>query len=379
MPPAGLVVVADHQTAGRGRLGRTLGGAARVRRCWSRCCCARTRAPERARRRDDGGRAARWPRRSSDVAGVARRAEVAERPRGRRPQARRAPRRGRRRGRRGAGGGDRRGVQPRLPTRIPTELAASATACDLEGGRPVDRDALLAAFLDGARRRASATSARVPDDVPRPLGTLGRRVRVELGAGGADGRSRRSRRRRRRALVRDDDGTESAVAAGDVVHLATPAADGCDVAADELRERVGEPRGERAGRDGQRGAVDASRSPAPRGCSTRGTPRRPRSSASSGSAASSHGMPSVAHSSSTSARVTPSRQPASAGRRVHHTVLDDEDVRPGGLAQLAARVRRTSPRPRRARARTRARARSRRTRSSSARRSRRARCGSTAR
>ena len=56
--PEGIVVVADHQTAGRGRPGPHVGGAARGRRCWCRCCSARRAAVVATCH--DGGR--RWPR-----------------------------------------------------------------------------------------------------------------------------------------------------------------------------------------------------------------------------------------------------------------------------------------------------------------------------
>lgn len=102
---------------------------------------------------------------------------------------------------------------------VPADLAAIATACNLEGGRPTTRSAVLHAFLaryaerlddlDGTR---SAYQAR--------LVTLGRRVRVEQPNGvltgvaigvDPDGRLR----------LRTDDESEVAVAVGDVVHLRT--------------------------------------------------------------------------------------------------------------------------------------------------------------
>ena len=92
--PEGLVAVADHQSAGRGRLGRTWEAPARQRRCSARSCCARRST---------------WTTSSSCVAGVslslraalvrlcgrAARPQVAQRPGRRRRQARRRPRRGR--------------------------------------------------------------------------------------------------------------------------------------------------------------------------------------------------------------------------------------------------------------------------------------------
>jgi BirA family biotin operon repressor/biotin-[acetyl-CoA-carboxylase] ligase len=102
---------------------------------------------------------------------------------------------------------------------FPPELAATSTACNLEAGRSVDRDALLDEFL---ARLAAALDAldEVPERYRARLATLGRRVRVErvadvlegdavdVTSGGA-------------LVVRRDDGTDEIVTAGDVVHLRT--------------------------------------------------------------------------------------------------------------------------------------------------------------
>jgi BirA family biotin operon repressor/biotin-[acetyl-CoA-carboxylase] ligase len=102
-------------------------------------------------------------------------------------------------------------------TDVPAELTEIATACNLEGGRPVDRRELLDTFLaqyvtrladlDGARR-----------DYEARLVTLGRRVRVEqtqrtlVGiARGIDDAGR--------LLVTPDAGEVEAIAVGDVVHV----------------------------------------------------------------------------------------------------------------------------------------------------------------
>ena len=71
----------------------------------------------------------------------------------------------------------------------------------------------------------------------------------------------------------------------------------------------------RSRRRGRRGARCRRRGrwPAPRGSSTRGTPRRRSATASTGRSASIASMPSCSASSSTSARVTPSRHPALSG------------------------------------------------------------------
>jgi BirA family biotin operon repressor/biotin-[acetyl-CoA-carboxylase] ligase len=99
---------------------------------------------------------------------------------------------------------------------IPAELAEIATACNLEGGRPATREDLLDAFLT---RYAAALDdlAATRRAYARRLATVGRRVRVErpdsplVGtAVGIDDSGR---------LLVDVDGTTHAVAAGDVIHL----------------------------------------------------------------------------------------------------------------------------------------------------------------
>ncbi|MDQ1429531.1 MAG: BirA family transcriptional regulator [Actinomycetota bacterium] len=101
---------------------------------------------------------------------------------------------------------------------FPPELAASATACNFEAGRPVDRDALLVAYLS-ALADALADPPAVLDAYRDRLATLGRRVRVEQAgavsvegeatAVGDDGA----------LVVRDDTGLQHTITAADVVHL----------------------------------------------------------------------------------------------------------------------------------------------------------------
>jgi BirA family transcriptional regulator, biotin operon repressor / biotin---[acetyl-CoA-carboxylase] ligase len=101
---------------------------------------------------------------------------------------------------------------------FPAELAATATACNLEAGGPVDRDALLDAFLDRFADALGAGDA-VVDDYRARLATLGRAVRVEhvrgddlLGTavGVTDDGA---------LVVRDDGGRDHVVVAADVHHL----------------------------------------------------------------------------------------------------------------------------------------------------------------
>jgi len=100
---------------------------------------------------------------------------------------------------------------------VPPELAGIATACNLEAGRPVARDRVLDAFLDGLGARLDDLDA-VPFEYRERLSTLGRRVRVDLGDHllvgvasdlDADGA----------LVVTPDGGAPVTVAAADVVHL----------------------------------------------------------------------------------------------------------------------------------------------------------------
>ena len=101
---------------------------------------------------------------------------------------------------------------------FPPELAATATACNQEAGRDVDRDALLAAFLDRLDAALDA-GAGVVGEYRARLATRGRRVRVHpvrgddlvgVATGVTDDGA---------LLVRDDTGTDHVVTTADVVHL----------------------------------------------------------------------------------------------------------------------------------------------------------------
>ena len=100
---------------------------------------------------------------------------------------------------------------------VPAELASVATACDLEGGHTLDRRRLLDAYL--------ARYAVLLDDLDTAragyrarLVTTGRRVRVEQGTDAVTGTARGVDDAGRLLLERDD-GCVLAVAVGDVVHL----------------------------------------------------------------------------------------------------------------------------------------------------------------
>ena len=100
---------------------------------------------------------------------------------------------------------------------FPPEIAETATACNLEIGRAIDRRALLDAFLTELDARY-ADLAAVAAEYRSRLETLGRRVRVErpddvlvgvaVDVGGAG-----------QLVVRDDGGEIVEVHVGDVVHL----------------------------------------------------------------------------------------------------------------------------------------------------------------
>ncbi len=102
--------------------------------------------------------------------------------------------------------------------RFPTELEATATACNLEAGRPVDRDGLLDAYLGRLARHYGTLDAVAPAYRAR-LATVGRRVRVELAGGAALVGTAVGVDDAGRLRVEADDGTRHDLAAGDVHHL----------------------------------------------------------------------------------------------------------------------------------------------------------------
>ena len=101
---------------------------------------------------------------------------------------------------------------------FPDELAATATACNLEAGRPVDRDALLDAFLDELAAALGRGDA-VVDDYRARLATVGRTVRVEHVRGDDVVGSAIGVTDAGALVVRDDAGVEHTVIAADVHHL----------------------------------------------------------------------------------------------------------------------------------------------------------------
>ena len=233
--PEGLVVVAERQTAGRGRLGRDLGVAAARRHRGERPAPARRGGPERG-----------WPAvppagtgwlpllagvalveavdRLAELPTTSRSAEVAQRPAGRRPPkcagilAEGVP-----------DGAGRVGVGLNVTLRA-DELpdgpnGLPATSLRLRGAAVTDRDPLLRALLRGLEswygrwRRPAAT--RQPAGCATRTSTL--RDRGPRGAGAAAGRRRADRHGRPvdatgRLVVRTAAGPQP-IAAGDVLHL----------------------------------------------------------------------------------------------------------------------------------------------------------------
>lgn len=99
---------------------------------------------------------------------------------------------------------------------IPADLEGIATACNFEGGRPTSREQLLAEFLRGYEMRLDDL-----DETRRVyrsrLGTIGRRVRVERADASVVGTALDIDESGR--LLVDVDGSVEAIAAGDVIHL----------------------------------------------------------------------------------------------------------------------------------------------------------------
>jgi BirA family biotin operon repressor/biotin-[acetyl-CoA-carboxylase] ligase len=100
---------------------------------------------------------------------------------------------------------------------FPPELADSATACNLEAGRTIDRDALLERFLD--RLGAALADGDLLDAYRSRLVTVGRRVRVQPVRGDDLVGTAVALTDDGALVVRDDQGVEHTVVAADVHHL----------------------------------------------------------------------------------------------------------------------------------------------------------------
>jgi len=102
---------------------------------------------------------------------------------------------------------------------VPADLSESATAIRRETDAPVDRWRLLDALLDHLAARLVDLD-EVPADYRARLATLGRRVRVDLGETAIEGNAS-DVDDHGRLIVELDGGERMTVAVGDVVHLRT--------------------------------------------------------------------------------------------------------------------------------------------------------------
>ncbi len=100
---------------------------------------------------------------------------------------------------------------------FPPELEGAATALNLEAGHDIERSAVLDAFLDGLGARYRALDA-VATEYRRRLGTLGRRVRVEQAEGVTEGRAV-DVGPSGELLVETGPGCIAEIHVGDVIHL----------------------------------------------------------------------------------------------------------------------------------------------------------------
>ena len=113
------------------------------------------------------------------------------------------------------------GVNLRWPSGVPEAIAGIAASAEEGAGRAVDRDELLGAFLDQLERRLEERHEQTLADYRDRCETLGRSVRVTLPGGatiaglaaGLDDWGR---------LIVDADGTVTALSVGDVEHVVTP-------------------------------------------------------------------------------------------------------------------------------------------------------------
>ena len=107
----------------------------------------------------------------------------------------------------------------------PADLAGDAISCDEVASAPVDRTELLVGFLTALESRYTTVLTGKRDDTLTAYradsATLGRRVRVELTAGSAlEGQASRLADDGQ-LVVTDDTGTDHSINVGDVKHLRT--------------------------------------------------------------------------------------------------------------------------------------------------------------
>ena len=102
-------------------------------------------------------------------------------------------------------------------TDFPSDIAAAATACNVEAGRDIAVADVLIAFLDHLSDLLDDLSS-VPERYRDALATLDQRVRVDLGTRVIEGIATSVDEIGRLHVTRAD-GQEELVAVGDVVHL----------------------------------------------------------------------------------------------------------------------------------------------------------------
>jgi len=100
---------------------------------------------------------------------------------------------------------------------LPDDVAATATACELESPHPVEREKLLVHFLHALDALLDHPE-RIAADYRSRLGTLGRRVRVERASDEVEGEAV-DLEVDGALVVLTDDGCRVPIHAGDVVHL----------------------------------------------------------------------------------------------------------------------------------------------------------------
>ena len=105
----------------------------------------------------------------------------------------------------------------------PADLPEPATSCEEVAGRPVDRTELLVAFLTALEARYSTALVaggrdRLMAAYRADSATLGRRVRVETPSGTLDGTAARVAWNGQ-LIIEDDNGGQHVVNVGDVKHL----------------------------------------------------------------------------------------------------------------------------------------------------------------
>ena len=105
----------------------------------------------------------------------------------------------------------------------PAELAGAATSCEEEAQRPVDRAELLVAFLTALEARYSTVLVqggreKTMEAYGGDSATIGRRVRIEVPRGMLEGTADRVAWNGQLVVV-DDNGGQHVVQAGDVIHL----------------------------------------------------------------------------------------------------------------------------------------------------------------